>query len=96
MSAYTRLYRMTARDGQGAALRAALEDLAGKVCPIDGCQGIELLEDADKTGTFVLIERWASAEVHRTGSAALGKDAFAPVIAVLAEPPEASGLSPLN
>lgn len=96
MSAYVRLYRMTARDAEGPVLRAALETLAAAVRQLDGCKGTELLHDCDKAGEFVLLERWTSQEAHRAGGRLLGKETFAPVMAVLAQPPEAVSLAPLD
>lgn len=96
MASYVRLYRMTARDADGGALRAALEALAAKVRPIEGCEGAELLQDADRADHFVLLERWTSAAAHKAGGKLLGKEAFAPVMAVLATPPEAASLNSLD
>ncbi|WP_068078010.1 putative quinol monooxygenase [Novosphingobium lentum] len=96
MAAFVRFYRMTARAGEGGALRDALAALAAKVRPIEGCEGTELLEDAEQPGQFVFLERWASADAHKAGGKLLGKDAFAPIMAVLAGPPEASSLTPLG
>ena len=96
MTGFVRFYRMTARDGEGSSLRGALEALSAKVRPIEGCAGTELLEDADKPGQFVFLERWASADAHKAGGKLLGKEAFAPMMAVLAGPPEACSLTPLG
>lgn len=96
MTAYVRLYRMTSRATQGAALRAALEALAANIRLIDGCEGTELLQDTGNPDRFVLLERWTSAAAHRTGGALLGKDAFVQVMAVLAAPPEATSLTSLD
>lgn len=96
MVAYVRFYRMTARDGEDAALRAALEALAGKVRPLEGCVGTELLEDADKPGQYVFLERWTSVDAHKAGGKLLGKESFAPIMAVLAGPPEGSSLTPIG
>lgn len=96
MTAYVRFYRMTARSGQAAALRSALEALASQVQQIAGCQGTELFGDADKPGTFVFLERWISADAHKDGGKLLGKEAFAPVMAALDGPPEAAALTPLD
>lgn len=93
---YVRYYRMTAREGQGAALRAALQALLAKVAPLDGCLRLELLHDADNADAYVLLEHWASAQAHKDGGKALGKDAFAPVMAVLSAPPEAASLNSLD
>lgn len=96
MTAYVRFYRMTARSGDGPALRSALEDLAGQVQQIEGCHGTELFEDADKPGKFIFLERWASVAAHKAGSVLLGKGAFVPVMAALDGPPEAASLTPLD
>jgi quinol monooxygenase YgiN len=93
---YVRYYRMTARDGQGTALRAALETLLAKVEPLAGCQGVELLNDADKADIYVLLERWTSGEAHKEGGRMLGKEAFAPIMAVLSSPPESASLNTLD
>ena len=92
---YVRLYRMTARDGMGPALRAALEALASRVAALSGSAGTELFEDAEKPGQFVFLERWTSADAHQDGGKLLGKEAFAPIMAVLNGPPESAALTPL-
>lgn len=94
--AHVRYYCMTARDGEEQVLRGALEALSDKVKVIAGCQGTELLVDADKPGRFVFLERWASADAHKDGGKLLGKEAFAPVMAALSGPPEAASLTPLG
>ncbi|MDT0509723.1 antibiotic biosynthesis monooxygenase family protein [Novosphingobium sp. MMS21-SN21R] len=96
MPAFLRLYRMTAHESEGPALRAALETLAAQVQRIEGCEGTELLQDCDKPDQFVLLERWTSAEAHKAGGKLLGKEAFAPVMAALAGPPEAASLNALG
>lgn len=96
MADHVRLYRMTARDTEGATLQAALEALAAKVRLIEGCTGTELLQDSDRPDQFVLLERWTSAEAHKAGGKLLGKDAFAAVMAVLAGPPEGVSLQSLD
>ncbi|CAM4112215.1 Quinol monooxygenase YgiN [Novosphingobium lubricantis] len=93
---YVRYYAMTAREGEGAALRGAIEQLAAKVAPLAGCEGTELFEDAAQAGRFVFLERWTSAEAHQEGGKLLGKEAFAPLKAVLAAPPEAAALIPVG
>lgn len=85
-----RMYTMIASDGQADALAAALGDLGRKVRPIDGCLGVELLEDDARAGRFTFLERWSSLEAHKAGGRLLGREAFAPVMAVLASPPEAA------
>jgi heme-degrading monooxygenase HmoA len=91
---FVRYYRMTAREGAASELHAALENLRGLVLPLPGCEGVELLRNTEVPDQFVFMERWSSVESHREGGKALGKQAFAPVMAALAGPPEAAGLIP--
>ncbi len=89
-----RHYLMVAKPGEEDTLSDALGALAAKVRPIDGCEGVELYKDADKGERFTFIERWASIEAHKAGGKLLGKEAFAPIMAALACPPEAAYLEP--
>jgi quinol monooxygenase YgiN len=87
-----RLYRMTAAEGKEEALRDALTDLERLVRPLEGCEGVELLRDARKPGSFLFIEKWASIEAHKSSSSKLPKDTLGPVLATLAGPPEGAYL----
>jgi quinol monooxygenase YgiN len=87
-----RHYIMIAAENQGAALGAALQDLATRVRPIPGCEGVELLHDTENPVRYVFIEKWASVEAHKAASQHLPKDALAPVMATLAGRPEGSYL----
>jgi heme oxygenase (mycobilin-producing) len=91
-----RHYVMTAREGEGPALQAALLDLAAKAAPLDGCDGCELYQDSEQADRFFFLERWQSPEQHKQGGETLGKDAFAPIMAVLAKPPEGLSLLPVS
>lgn len=90
-----RHYVMIAAEGQESAMAQALTDLAAKVRPLAGCQGVELLQDARERTCYVFIERWASIDAHKEGARYLGKEALAPVMAVIARPPEGRYLEPL-
>jgi quinol monooxygenase YgiN len=94
--AYVRYYRMTARDGEGSTLREVLEALLARVEQLAGCQTVELLRDAGNADIFVLLERWTTAEAHKEGGRLLGKEAFAPIMAVLSSPPESASLNTLG
>lgn len=83
-----RHYKMTAAEGKEDALRTALVDLAAQVKPLAGCEGVELFADPNDSATFVFIEYWATIDDHKAAGATLGKEAFAPVGAALASPPE--------
>ena len=89
---FVRLYRMTARSGEEQALSDALGALAGKVRALEGNAGVELYRDMANPPCFTFLERWASAAAHEAGGRLLGKEAFAPIMALLAAPPEAASL----
>ena len=92
---FVRAYSMTAKDSEIAALESALRALAAKVSPQPGCTGVELYQDTDKPERFTFLERWTSVEAQKEGGKAVGKEAFAPIMAALAVPPEAASLNPL-
>lgn len=89
-----RHYTMKARRGHGAELGAALAHLAGNVTACPGSQGVETLADDGDSDRFVFIERWSSKDSHKAAGAMLGKEAFAPIMALLDEPPSAAYLYP--
>ena len=92
---FVRSYLMIAKDGEGPALEAALQALAAKVARQAGCAGTELYQDADKPERFTFLERWESVDAQKAGGRAVGKEAFAPIMAALASPPEGASLTPL-
>jgi heme oxygenase (mycobilin-producing) len=83
------IYQLIAKDGEEATLRQALQDLAGKVAPLPGCEGVEIMHDSKKPVRFIFTERWVDAAAQKHGGAALGKDAFTAVMAPLDGPPSA-------
>ena len=91
-----RHYVMVAAEGREAAMAEALRELAGKVAPLEGCEGVEVLQDPRQPTHFVFIERWASIEAHKSGGRLLGKEALDPVLAAIAQPPEGRYLEPLS
>lgn len=90
-----RYYLMTAAEGQSEALRGALVALAAKVRPIAGCEGVELYQDEKRPERLHFLEHWTSIDAHRAGGAALGKEALAPVMELLAGPPEGAYIAPV-
>lgn len=83
-----RHYVMIAADGKEDALRSALAELAGKVRPLEGCEGVELLQDTRDRTCFMFIERWASIDAHKSAGRLLGREALDAVMAVIDEPPQ--------
>jgi quinol monooxygenase YgiN len=87
---------MTASEGEASASRAALEALLARVERLAGCQAVDLPQDTGNADIFVLLERWTTAEANREGGKLPGKEAFAPIMAVLGSSPEAASLSTLD
>lgn len=83
-----RIYRMTAAEGQGDALAAALEGLVPAVLAQPGCTGIDTFRDLENPNLFLFIEKWESVDAHKAGLGALPADVLPPVMAALAGPPE--------
>jgi len=91
-----RHYVMIAREGQERALKDALVALAASVRPLEGSERVDIFQDPDTPTHFVFIEHWTSVEAHKAAGAALGKEAFAPVMAALAARPESRYLEPIS
>lgn len=91
-----RYYLMTAKQDHADALRSELVQLRAKVEPMHGCEGVELLQDDGDAAKFHFIERWTSKDMHAAAGKSLGREAFAPVMAVLAEPPVGTYLNPVS
>lgn len=91
-----RFYIMHAAEGKDAALETALRDLADKVRPLAGSEGVELMRDSGNERRFIFIEKWASIEAHKDARKALGQDALVSVMAALDGPPDGSYLDYLK
>lgn len=92
---FVRHYLMIAKAGEETALASALEALAAKVRPIEGCTGVELYQDIEQAERFTFLERWDSVDAHKAGGKLLGKEAFGPIMAALASPPQGASIAPL-
>ena len=85
--AVARIYRMTCAPGRREELRGALEALAGVLREIEGLQSVSVLRDVEQPDDFVFVEKWASLQVQKRGGNLLPKQAFARVMAALADKP---------
>lgn len=63
-----RHYIIHAREGQESEVKTGLSALAELARSTDGCRGIELLHDLDNGRRFIIIEKWDSAEAHKSAS----------------------------
>lgn len=91
-----RHYVMHAAEGKDAQLETALRDLADKVRPIPGCEGVELMRDIGNERRFIFIEKWESVDAHKGAGAHLPKETLAPVMATLDGPPDGGYLDYLK
>jgi quinol monooxygenase YgiN len=86
---------MTAKESEASALEQALRALAAAIAPQPGCAGVELYRDAARPERFTFLERWDSVDAQQAGGKAVGKEAFAPIMAALASPPESATMDRL-
>lgn len=91
-----RYYLMTASDAKVEELRESLFKLAGQVQAVSGCEGVEVFQELKVRTRFHFIERWTSVEAHRAAGELLGKQAFEPIMAAVAEPPSGAYLEPVS
>jgi heme-degrading monooxygenase HmoA len=85
--AVARIYRISCAPGRREELRGTLEALAGVLREIEGLQSVSVLQDVERPDDFVFVEKWASLQVQKRGGNLLPKQAFARVMAALADKP---------
>ena len=73
----TRINELEAADGAVESLHTFLTELLDYLKASEGCLGAELLVSEEKSGRFVVIERWATKEAHSASLAAYSPDAMA-------------------
>jgi quinol monooxygenase YgiN len=91
-----RFYEMRAAGDKTAALRFALQDLAGTVSNVSGCLGVDVMQDAGDDRRFVFIERWSSTDAHRQSAESVPKSAFSAVMAALDGAPQTADFNYLT
>lgn len=91
-----RHYSLQAGEGRETELSDALATLAAQIRACAGCAKVEIFVDAGDRRRYVLIEHWRSSADRDAAGAALGKAAFAPIFATLAERPDARDLIPIG
>ncbi len=85
--AVARIYRMSCAPGRREELRGALEALAGALREIEGVQSVSVLRNVEQPDDFVFVEKWPSVQAQKSSGKSLPKQAFARVIATLADKP---------
>ena len=81
------IYRMSCASGRREELRDALEALAGAPREIEGLQSVSVLREVEQPDDFVFVEKWASVQAQKSSGKSLPKQAFARVMAALADKP---------
>ncbi len=87
-----RQYILVAADDKASALAEALTDLANKIRPLDGCEGVDVMRNLEAPNHFILVERWLSIEAQLAAGKTLGKAAFSAVMSGVVRPPEGCNL----
>jgi quinol monooxygenase YgiN len=87
-------YQMTAIAGQEDDLRSALVALAAAVRKQPGCISAKVYADVTDASAFLFAEEWVSREDHKQAGQALGREAFAPVMAAAEGRPDVRSLVP--
>ena len=85
--AVARIYRMSCGPGRREELHGALEALAGALREIEGLQSVSVLRDVEQPDDFLFVEKWASVQAQKSSGKSLPKQAFARVMAALADKP---------
>jgi quinol monooxygenase YgiN len=85
--AIARIYRMSCAPGKREELCGAIEALAGALKEIEGLQSVSVLRDVEQPDVFVFIEKWVSVQVQTSSGKSVPKQAFARVVAALADKP---------
>lgn len=79
-------YTMTAREGSGDALAAALDALAEAVKTIAGTQGAMVLRDRKDPARFLFLEFWADEASRKAAGPQLPKDVMTAILAAQGGP----------
>jgi heme oxygenase (mycobilin-producing) len=85
--AVARIYWMNCAPGRREELRGALEALARALREIEGVESVSVLRDVEQPDDFVFVEKWDSVQAQKNSAQSLPKQAFARVIATLADRP---------
>ena len=87
-------YQMAAIAGKEDELKSALAALAAAVQKQPGCISSKVYADVGDASTFLFVEEWESREDQKNAGQALGREAFAPVMAAAAGRPNVRSLIP--
>ena len=94
--AFYRLYTLSAAPERLDQLRSALTALTQALAAVPGFEGSQTLGDVDQAGRVLFIERWSSAQAHKSGAASLDKKLFAGIMDAVAAPPESASFIDLD
>jgi quinol monooxygenase YgiN len=87
-------YHMAAIAGKEDELQSALVALAAAVRLQPGCENTTVYVDVANASAFLFVEEWNSREDQKQAGQALGREAFAAVMAAAAGRPNMRSLVP--
>jgi quinol monooxygenase YgiN len=87
-------YHMAAIAGKEEELKSALIALAAAVRKQPGCESTNVYADVSNASTFLFVEEWHCREDQQQAGKALGREAFAAVMAAAEGRPSVRSLAP--
>jgi len=61
----TAIYTLQAKETKADELLALLEQARDLTLTVDGCEGFDVYQGKDDRNRFVMVERWASVDIHQ-------------------------------
>ncbi|MEX0300227.1 MAG: putative quinol monooxygenase [Kordiimonas sp.] len=86
--AIIRINNFEAKVGDGDALFEKIKALVPMISEFEGCTSCQAVRGQENTNQIVIIEGWETIEAHKASLASVPPETFAPVMALLAGPPD--------
>src|SRR5665213_380453 len=83
-----RINEFQAAAGKGENLFSFLKSLVPYISSCEGCLSCEVLKHSDKTGEFVVLEKWSSIESHQKSLAGFPKEDMQAAMPLFGAPPK--------
>lgn len=83
----TRINHFEAKPGSEAELFAFMQHVVTTACSAEGCIGCRLLQGAENTTQFAVIEEWISIAHHKAAASIIPKEQIEQAMAFFAKPP---------
>ena len=83
----TRINNFQAKVGNGDELFESLKALQPMIAAFEGCLACSAVREEGDENHIVIIEMWETVEAHKAALSTVPLETFAPVMALVAEPP---------